>query len=75
MAIIKKSDFVRYTKTQLEEKLTQLKEELLKLNAQRAIGTTLENPGKIKSVKRMIAKINTTLKQEPKIKEVKKLKI
>lgn len=71
MAIIKKSDFVRYTKAQLEEKLIQLKEELLKLNAQRAIGTTLESPGKLKSIKRMIAKINTALKQEPKIKEVK----
>ena len=74
MAIIKKSDFVKYTKSQLEEKLVQLKEELLKLNAQRAIGTTLESPGKIKSIKRMIAKINTALNQEPKVKEVKKTK-
>lgn len=71
MSIIKKSDFVRYNESQLKERLIQLKEELLKLNAQRAIGTTLENPGKIKSVKRIIAKINTTLKQGIKLKEVK----
>lgn len=74
MVLIKKSDFVHYTKEQLNEKLAQLKNELLKLNAQRAIGTTMESPGKIKSIKRMIAKINTTLKQGIKSREVKQKK-
>lgn len=71
MAQIKKSEFNRYTQEQLKEKLIQIKEELLKLNAQRAIGTTLESPGKIKSIKRMIAKFNTALNKGAKPKEVK----
>jgi ribosomal protein L29 len=74
MALIKKSDFVHLNEAQLNEKLTQLKRELLKLNAQRAIKTTLESSGKIKAIKRTIAKIYTTLRQGVKIKEVKKLK-
>lgn len=71
MAIIKKSEFKNLNETQLNERLIQLRKELVKLNAQRAIGTTLESPGKIKAIRRMIAKINTILKQGIKSKEVK----
>lgn len=75
MAIIKKSEFKNLNETQLNERLIHLRKELVKLNAQRAIGTTLESPGKIKAIKRMIAKINTILNQGIKSKEVKLAKI
>lgn len=74
MALIKKNEFANYNESQLNEKLMQLKKELLKLNAQRAVGTTLESPGKIKAIRRMIAKINTRFKEGIKPKEVKKPK-
>lgn len=75
MAIIKKSEFKNLNETQLNERLIHLRKELVKLNAQRAIGTTLESPGKIKAIRRMIAKINTVLNQGIKSKEVKLAKI
>jgi len=72
MALIKKNEFLSMKEDHLKERLNQLKKELLKLNAQRAIKTTLESPGKIKSIKKTIAKINTILKQGIKSREVKK---
>ena len=64
MALIKKNEFMNMSEEQLKEKLNQLKKELLRLNAQRAIGTTLESPGKIKLIRRTISKINTILRQK-----------
>ena len=49
-------------KEELEGKLIELKKELMKQNAQVRIGTTPTNPGKIKQMKKMIAKIITQLK-------------
>ena len=44
---------------QLDSKLGELKKEMLRLNSQRAVGTTLESPGLIKSIKKDIARILT----------------
>lgn len=74
MALIKKNEFMNMKEVHLKEKISQLKKELLRLNAQRAIGTTLESPGKIKAIKKTIAKINTILKQESKLRRFKKPK-
>jgi len=49
-------------KEELEGKLIELKKELMKQNAQVRIGTTPTNPGKVKQMKKMIAKIITQLK-------------
>ncbi|MBW2963773.1 50S ribosomal protein L29 [Candidatus Woesearchaeota archaeon] len=49
-------------KEELESRLNELKKELMKQNAQVRIGTTPTNPGKIKQMKKMIAKIITQLK-------------
>lgn len=46
-------------KKSLHEKLLELKKELIKINAQIAVGTTPEKPGRIKEIKRTIAKIHT----------------
>lgn len=47
----------------MENKAVELKKELMKINSQIAIGILPKNPGKIKEIKRTIAKILTT-KQE-----------
>ena len=47
----------------LENKLIELKKELMKLNSQIAIGTAPKNPVKVKEIKRTVAKI-LTIKQE-----------
>ena len=41
----------------LGNKLIELKKELMKLNSQIAIGTVPKSPGKVKEIKRTIAKI------------------
>ncbi len=47
----------------LENKLAELKKELMKVNSQIAIGTVPKSPGKVRESKRAIAKI-LTIKQE-----------
>jgi len=43
----------------LENRITELKKELMKINSQIAIGTLPKSPGKVKSIKRTIARILT----------------
>ena len=43
----------------LNEKLTELKKELVKVNAQVAIGTALKNPGQVRIIKKTLARILT----------------
>lgn len=50
-------------KDTLNEKILELKKELVKVNAQVAIGTALKNPGQVKKIKKTIAKI-LSVKQE-----------
>jgi len=59
MAIIKHNEYKTMTLKSMQEKLADLRKELLKLNAQIAIGTTPENSGKIKEIKRTISRIYT----------------
>lgn len=73
MALIKKSEFKQMNSKQLEEKLFDLKKELMKINAQVSIGSTPENPGKVKEIKKTIAKINTLITKLNNKTEVKNL--
>ena len=41
----------------LDEKLSELRKELVKINAQIAIGTALKNPGQVREIKKTIARI------------------
>lgn len=59
MAIIKKSELKNISKESIEGKMKELKKELMKYNSQRAVGTAIENPGKIKEIRRSIAKLLT----------------
>ena len=46
---------------ELRSQLTELHKELVKLNAQVATGTTLQNPGQLKNTKKTIARIKQIL--------------
>jgi large subunit ribosomal protein L29 len=60
---MKASDFRKQTIGQLNEKLAELKAELFNLRFQYVINQ-LENPMKIKSVKKDIARIKTVITQK-----------
>ncbi len=49
---------------ELNSKLAELRMELIKQNAQVAVGTTPKSPGLIKQMKKNIARILTVLKNE-----------
>ncbi|MBU0666259.1 MAG: 50S ribosomal protein L29 [Nanoarchaeota archaeon] len=51
------------TKEDLEKKYLEVEIELIKVNAQVATGTTLKNPGQVKQLKKILAKIKTLQKQ------------
>lgn len=62
MAIIRKNELVQMDEKTLNEKSRELKKELIKINAQIAMGTIPENPGKIKEIRKTIARIKTIQK-------------
>lgn len=47
--------------TELNQKKQELYTELIKQNAQRAVGTNPKNPGKLKQTKKTLAKIHHIL--------------
>ncbi len=63
MAKIKKRDLKNMPPQEREAKLKELNKELMKLNAKRAMGVTMESPGRIKMIKKTIARIHTFQKQ------------
>ncbi len=63
MALIKKSEFKKMEKKQLLEKKVEIQKEMIKVNAQLSTKTTPENPGRIREMKKTIARINTMLTQ------------
>ena len=60
---MKARDLRGMAKEELLAKLSELKKELVKHNAQIATGTTPKSPGQVKETKKTIAKIFTILKQ------------
>ena len=54
------------SKAELEEKIPEIKKQLMKDNTQVSSGTMPKNPGLIKANKKTIARILTILKQKPK---------
>ncbi|MCD6246192.1 50S ribosomal protein L29 [candidate division WOR-3 bacterium] len=59
---MKRENYREMTKTEIELKLHQYKEELLNLRFQKVTGNLL-NPSRIKQVKREIARIETILNE------------
>ena len=48
-----------------DEKISEMKKDLVKINAQVAIGTALKNPGQARQIKKTIARM-LTIQNEPK---------
>lgn len=71
MGMPKKKELASMSKSDLLEKIKELKKELIKENAQVATGTAPKNPGQIKAMRKTIARILTLLnmKNIPKIEE------
>lgn len=67
----KKSELKNLNKEESLKKMKELKMELMKLRAQVARGTPPENPGKIRAIRKTIARI-LTYKNQKKKEEVKK---
>lgn len=59
--MVKAKDLTGLSKKELEEKIVELKQDLTKERATIASGTKSENPGKIKKIRRDIARIFTVL--------------
>jgi ribosomal protein L29 len=70
---MKFADMKKLPKDELNKKLEELKTEMMKLNAQIAVGTTPKNTKQIRDIKRTIAQAET-LKQQSFEKQVKALK-
>lgn len=76
MAIVKRNEFLQMNEPQLKERLNELRKEMIKINAQLSTHTPPENPGRVRTVKKTIARIYTRLSQFKKLKpkEVKQTK-
>jgi ribosomal protein L29 len=71
---MKFKDIKKMPKDEIEKKLLDMKTELMKLNAQIAVGTTPKNTKQVRDIKRAIAKIET-LRQQTFEKQVTALKV
>ncbi|HIQ50225.1 MAG TPA: 50S ribosomal protein L29 [Nanoarchaeota archaeon] len=60
MAIIRKKEIKKMSEEELKKKLNEFRLELMKLNAQRVVGA-VTNPGRIRELRRCIARILTEL--------------
>jgi len=62
---MKLKDIKNLERNSFDEKISEMKKELVKINAQVAIGTALKNPGHARQIKKTIARM-LTLQNEPK---------
>ena len=56
---MKKHQIKQVDKEAMTKKILELKKELVKMNGQVAIGTSLKNPGQVRKVKKTLARILT----------------
>lgn len=59
MTAIKKTEMKGMDETKAKVRLSELRTELMRLNAQVAVGSNIESPGRIKSARRNIARLLT----------------
>ncbi|MEM3402174.1 MAG: 50S ribosomal protein L29 [Candidatus Hadarchaeales archaeon] len=64
MVILRASDIRAMSREEMLEKLRELRAELSRLKATIAAGGTVENPGRIREIKRTIARIITIAKEK-----------
>ena len=58
---MKKKDLKKTSPAELKKRLEELKKELMKYNAQISTGKVTESPGKVRLIKKTIARLNTFL--------------
>ena len=63
MAILRSKEVRKLSDKDFESKFAEIRKELLKLRAQKSAGSTPENPGKIRALRRTIARMVTIKKQ------------
>jgi len=61
MSVLKKNELKNINKQDAKNNITEMKKELMKLQSQVARGTPPENPGKIRALKRNIARMLTVI--------------
>lgn len=61
MAAIKKTEMKAMDEAKVRAKLSEIRIELMRLNAQIAVGSNIESPGRIKSARRNIARLLTLI--------------
>ncbi len=66
MAILRTSEIREMSPSEINEKLVEVKKELLKESSNKATGGAPSNPGKIKELKRTVARIKTVLNEKKK---------
>jgi len=59
MAILRSKDIANMTLKERQEKIEDLRKELMKLHSQIAMGSLPESPGRVKEIKRTIARLLT----------------
>jgi len=60
MAIVRKNELKQMDEKTINDKIKDLRLELIKVNAQISMGSMPEKPGRIKEIKRTIARLITT---------------
>ena len=65
---MKRTEIMDIEKAEYSNKLSELKKELVKLNAQASTGTAMKNPGMIKKTKKNIARILTLINKNKEVK-------
>lgn len=63
MSILKYKEIKKMKKEELINKIKELRMELAKERSSAAIGGTVKNPGKLREIRRTIARIKTYLNQ------------
>lgn len=68
MAILKVNDIRKMSNEERLAKLKELKAELMRLRARQASGAPLEKPGRIRAIRKTIARILTVINEEKRAK-------
>jgi large subunit ribosomal protein L29 len=63
MVILRSKDVRKLSEKEFSNKLAEIRKELLKLSAQKSVGSVPENPGRIRALKRTVARMLTIKKQ------------
>jgi large subunit ribosomal protein L29 len=66
MAILRSKDIRKLSEKELEKKMDELRLELAKEKANISIGASVTSPGRLKEIRKTIARIQTIKKEKPK---------